>query len=240
MIDVTETPTVTQTETVTETVTTANRRPRRPRRPHPWVSPGRILEVCAEHPRIANAIQCRFIEMRAENMKCKPEDLETMIAEEYDRLKESGLSEDEQLQLVSTSALKRTMNAAVIKEMYRLPVFSQGEILPLKYRIKNDIRNKITPKYGKKWRGRIEAVIDQELADYCSLLKRPDYAWAGVLKKKRHDIYGKPVGGVSGKDMRAFIAALKFQEKKKADREARTQAKKRAQAQYAKEAEVEK
>ncbi|MDA8153613.1 MAG: ProQ/FINO family protein [Acidithiobacillus sp.] len=231
MIDVTETPTVTETVTVTETPT--NRRPRRPHRPHPWVSPGRILEACKEHPRIANAIQCRFIEMRAENLKCKPEDLETMIAEEYDRLRESECAEDEQV--VSTSALKRTMNNAVKKEMYRLPVFNQGEILPLKYRIKNDIRNAITPKYGKKWRGRIEAVIDQELADYCSLMKRPDYAWAAIMKKKRHDIYAKPVGNVSAKDMKAFIAALKFQEKKKAEREARTQAKKQSQAQYAKE-----
>lgn len=224
--------TETETETVTETPTN-NRR--RGRRPHPWVSPGRILEVCEEHPRIANALQCRFIEMRAENLRCKPEDLETMIYEEYDRLKESGLSEDEQLQLVSNSALKKTMNNAVKKEMYRLPVFTQGEILPLKYRIKNDIRNAITPKYGKKWRGRIEAVIDQELADYCSLLKRPDYAWAAVMKKKRHDIYAKPVGNVSAKDMKAFIAALKFQEKKKADREARKQARKQSQARYAKE-----
>ena len=215
--------------TLSTTTASDDYHPRRRR----WVSPKSLLEVCEEHPRIANALQCRYIEMRAENLRCTPDDLDTMIDEEYDRLKESGLPEDEQL--VSKKSVKRAINSATVKEMYRLPVFTQGEILPLKYRIKTDIRNAIVQKYGKKWRGRIETAIDQELSDYCSLLKRPDYAWAAVMKKKRHDINGKPVGNVSAKDMNAFIAALKFHEKKKADREARQEARKQAKALYIKQ-----
>lgn len=198
-----------------------------------WISPKRLLEVCEEHPRIANALQCRFIEMRAENLRCTPDDLETMIYEEYDRLKESGLSEGEQL--VSNKSVKRALKAAVQKEMFRLPVFTQGEILPLKYRIKNDIRNAIVQKYGKRRRQNIENYVDELLGDYCSLMKRPDYAWAAVMKKKRYDIYAKPVGNISQKDMNAFVAALRFQEKKKADREARKQAQKQAKALYIKQ-----
>ena len=125
-------------------------------------------------------------------------------------------------------SVKRAINSATIKEMYRLPIFTQGEILPLKYRIKTDIRNAIVQKYGKKWRGRIETAVDQELANYCSLLKRPDYAWAGVLKKKRYDINAKPVGNVSAKDMNAFIAALRFHERKAAEREARRESREKA------------
>ena len=198
-----------------------------------WISPRRLLEVCEGHPRIANALQCRFIEMRAENMTCTPDDLETMIYEEYDRLKESGLSEDEQL--VSKKSVKRALKAAVQKEMFRLPVFTQGEILPLKYRIKNDIRNAIVQKYGKKRRQNIENYVDEILGDYCNLLKRPDYAWAGVLKKKRYDIYAKPVGNVSAKDKAAFVAALRFHERKAAEREARREARKQAKALYIKQ-----
>lgn len=201
----------------------------RPRR----VSPRRLLEVCEEHPRIANALQCRYIEMRAENVACDTDMLDTMIDEEYDRLRESGLSEDEQL--VSKKSVKRALKAAVTKEMFRLPVFTQGEILPLKYRIKTDIRNAICQKYGKKRRQNIENYIDEALADYCSLLKRPDYAWAGVLKKKRYDIYAKPVGNVSAKDMNAFIAALRFHERKAAEREARREAREKAKALYIKQ-----
>ena len=223
MDSINETPTINETETETPA--------RRPHRPHPWVSPKRLLEVCEEHPRIANALQCRFIEIRSENLKCTPADLDTMIEEEYDRLRESGLSEDEQL--VSRNAIKRALKAAVEKEMFRLPVFTQGEILPLKYRIKTDIRNAIVQKYGKKRRQNIENYVDEFLGDYCNLLKRPDYAWAGVMKKKRYDIHAKPAGNVSAKDMNAFIAALKFHEKKKADREARLEARKQAKALYA-------
>ena len=201
----------------------------RPRR----VSPRRLLEVCEEHPRIANALQCRYIEMRAENVTCNTDDLETMIDEEYDRLRESGLSEDEQL--VSRNSIKRALKAAVQKEMFRLPVFTQGEILPLKYRIKNDIRNAIVQKYGKKRRQNIENYVDEFLGDYCSVLKRPDYAWAGVMKKKRYDINAKPVGNVSAKDMNAFIAALRFHERKATEREARREARKQAQAQHTKQ-----
>ena len=201
----------------------------RPRR----VSPRRLLEVCEEHPRIANALQCRYIEMRAENMQCDTDMLDTMIDEEYDRLKESGLSEDEQL--VSKKSVKRALKAAVQKEMFRLPVFNQGEILPLKYRIKNDIRNSIVQKYGKKRRQNIENYVDELLGDYCSLMKRPDYAWAGVMKKKRYDINAKPVGNVSAKDMNAFIAALRFHERKAAEREARREARKQAKALYIKQ-----
>ena len=224
MIDVTETVTQATTETPTPTPT---------RRPHPWISPRRLLEVCEEHPRIANALQCRFIEMRSENLKCTPDDLDTMIHEEYERLRESDCGPDEQL--VSKKSVKRALKAAVQKEMFRLPVFTRGEILPLKYRIKNDIRNAIVQKYGKKRRQNIENYVDEILGDYCNLLKRPDYAWAGVLKKKRYDIYAKPAGNVSAKDMNAFIAALKFHEKKKADREARQEARKQAKALYIKQ-----
>ena len=227
MIDVTET--VTQATTETETETPA----RRPHRPHPWISPKRLLEVCEEHPRIANALQCRFIEIRSENLKCTPDDLETMIDEEYDRLRESECGPDEQL--VSKKSVKRALKAAVQKEMFRLPVFTQGEILPLKYRIKNDIRNAIVQKYGKKRRQNIENYIDELLGDYCNLMKRPDYAWAGVMKKKRYDINAKPVGNVSAKDMNAFIAALRFHERKAAEREARREARKQAQAQHTKQ-----
>ena len=200
---------------------------------HRWISPRRLLEVCEEHPRIANALQCRFIEMRAENLRCTPDDLETMIAEEYDRLRESDCGPDDQL--VSRNSIKRALKAAVEKEMFRLPVFTQGEILPLKYRIKNDIRNVIVQKYGKKRRQNIENYVDEFLGDYCSLLKRPDYAWSGVLKKKRYDIYAKPVGNVSAKDMAAFVAALRFHERKAAEREARKEARKQAKALYIKQ-----
>ena len=225
MDSITETPTVTVTGT--ETQATDNYRQRR------WISPKRLLEVCEEHPRIANALQCRFIEMRAENLRCTPADLETMIDEEYDRLRESECGPDEQL--VSRNAIKRALKAAVQKEMFRLPVFNQGEILPLKYRIKNDIRNVIVQKYGKKRRQNIENYVDEFLGDYCNLLKRPDYAWSGVLKKKRYDINAKPVGNVSAKDMNAFVAALRFHERKAADREARREARKQARALYIKQ-----
>jgi hypothetical protein len=232
---------MTEHETDTSLSTTTTSAPYvhpRPRR----VSPRRLLEVCEEHPRIANALQCRYIEMRSENVTCDTDMLDTMIDEEYDRLRESECGPDDQL--VSRNAIKRALKAAVVKEMFRLPVFTQGEILPLKYRIKTDIRNAICQKYGKKRRQNIENYVDEALADYCSLLKRPDYAWAGVMKKKRYDIYARPVGNVSGKDMAAFVAALRFHERKAAEREARREARKQAKALYAQqraeaEAEVE-
>ncbi|MDA8151602.1 MAG: ProQ/FINO family protein [Acidithiobacillus sp.] len=223
---------MTEHETDTSLSTTTTSAPYvhpRPRR----VSPRRLLEVCEEHPRIANALQCRYIEMRAENVTCDTDMLDTMIHEEYDRLRESECGPDDQL--VSKKSVKRALKAAVQKEMFRLPVFTQGEILPLKYRIKNDIRNAIVQKYGKKRRQNIENYIDELLGDYCSLMKRPDYAWAAIMKKKRYDIYGNPVGNVSAKDMAAFVAALRFHERKAAEREARREARLQAKALYIKQ-----
>ncbi|MDA8152497.1 MAG: ProQ/FINO family protein [Acidithiobacillus sp.] len=98
-------------------------------------------------------------------------------------------------------------------EVMRFPVFTQGEILPLKYRIREDMREVLCRTHGKDKKAVINAVIDKLLKDYCSQVKRPDYALAAVLKQHRYDLHGKPVQKISEKDMTAFVAALRYHER---------------------------
>ena len=97
-------------------------------------------------------------------------------------------------------------------EVMQFPVFS-GEILPLKYRIRDDMREVLCRTHGKDKKAVINAVIDKLLKDYCSQVKRHDYALAAVMKQHRYDLHGKPVQKISQKDMTAFVAALRYHER---------------------------
>ncbi|MHB1631791.1 MAG: ProQ/FinO family protein [Acidithiobacillus sp.] len=112
-------------------------------------------------------------------------------------------------------------------EVMQFPVFTQGEILPLKYRIRDDMREVLCRTHGKDKKAVINAVIDKILKDYCSQVKRPDYALAAVLKQRRFDLHGKPVQKISEKDMTAFVAALRYHERLQREALARQEEKER-------------
>ncbi|AEK57679.1 hypothetical protein Atc_1030 [Acidithiobacillus caldus SM-1] len=118
-------------------------------------------------------------------------------------------TEQTELSRPEGKAFKRLIKA----EVMRFPVFTQGEILPLKYRIRDDMREVLCRTYGKDKKAVINAVIDKLLKDYCSQVKRPDYALAAVLKQRRFDLHAKPVQKISEKDMTAFVAALRYHER---------------------------
>jgi hypothetical protein len=126
-------------------------------------------------------------------------------------------------------AFKRLIKAEVLQ----FPVFTQGEILPLKYHIRDDMREVLCRTYGKNKKAVINACIDKLLKDYCSQVKRPDYALAGVLKQHRYDLHGKPVQKISEKDMTAFVAALRYHERLQQEALQRAEAKERKRLAHA-------
>ncbi len=117
-------------------------------------------------------------------------------------------------------------------EVMQFPVFTQGEILPMKYRIRDDMREVLCRTYGKDKKAVINAVIDKLLKDYCSQVKRPDYALAAVLKQHRYDLHGKPVQKISQKDMTAFVAALRYHERLQQEAIQRKEAKERKRLEH--------
>ena len=108
---------------------------------------------------------------------------------------------------------KKEFKRLIKAEVMQFPVFTQGEILPLKYHIRDDMREVLCRKYGKDKKAVINACIDKLLKDYCSQVKRPDYALAAVMKQRRYDLQGKPIQKISQKDMTTFVAALKYHER---------------------------
>ncbi|MBU2807583.1 hypothetical protein HF285_04710 [Acidithiobacillus ferrooxidans F221] len=132
-------------------------------------------------------------------------------------------TEQTELSRPEGKAFKRLIKA----EVMRFPVFTQGEILPLKYRIRDDMREVLCRTYGKDKKAVINAVIDKLLKDYCSQVKRPDYALAAVMKQQRYDLHGKPVQKISEKDMTAFVAALRYHDRLQREALARKEEKER-------------
>lgn len=122
---------------------------------------------------------------------------------------------------------KKAFRRLIKAEVRQFPVFTQGEILPLKYRIRDDMREVLCRTYGKDKKAVINAVIDKLLKDYCSQVKRPDYALAAVLKQHRHDLHGKPVQKISQKDMTSFVAALRYHDRLQTEALARKEEKER-------------
>ena len=120
-------------------------------------------------------------------------------------------------------AFRRLIKAEVLQ----FPVFNQGDILPLKYKIRDDMREVHCRTHGKDKKAVINAVIDKLLKDYCSQVKRPNYALAAVLKQRRFDLHGKPVQKISEKDMTAFVAALRYHERLQNEALERKEAKER-------------
>uniref|UniRef100_E6Q9Z2 ProQ/FinO domain-containing protein n=1 Tax=mine drainage metagenome TaxID=410659 RepID=E6Q9Z2_9ZZZZ len=108
---------------------------------------------------------------------------------------------------------KKAFRRLIKTEVMLFPVFTQGEILPLKYKIRDDMREVLCRTHGKDKKAVINAVIDKLLKDYCSQVKRPDYALAAVMKQQRYDLHGKAVKKISQKDMTAFVAALRYHER---------------------------
>lgn len=108
---------------------------------------------------------------------------------------------------------KKEFKRLIKAEVMQFPVFTQGEILPLKYHIRDDIREVLCRKYGKDKKAVINACIDKLLKDYCSQVKRPDYALAAVMKQRRYDMNAQSVGRISQKDMTTFVAALRYHER---------------------------
>ena len=131
----------------------------------------------------------------------------------------------EQAELSRTEG--KTFKRLIKTEVMQFPVFTQGEILPLKYRIRDDMREVLGRTHGKDKKAAINAVIDKLLKDYCSQVKRPDYALAAVLKQQRYDLHGKPVQKISQKDMTAFVAALRYHERLQREALARQEEKER-------------
>jgi len=132
-------------------------------------------------------------------------------------------TEQTELSRPEGKAFKRLIKA----EVMRFPVFTQGEILPLKYRIRDDMREVLCRTYGKDKKAVINAVIDKLLKDYCSQVKRFDYALAAVMKQHRYDLHGKAVQKISQKDMTSFVAALRYHDRLQTEALARKEAKER-------------